>query len=409
MTYQIKKYQSFEKIKNRWGGFVKLYSGIYTHHCIHNAAKKNQSKRVELFKYFLSETAFSTREIKVKNKNFTLHKHYALINASAIKKKLDINRGIIVAFLNDLERDDTISITSIKGIGYLIKFNNFEKFQKKDAQIKVDTTIYRTFLDYDVINLMHKMNLKQSQNKLSYNKEELKELKELKESKVSNKHSYNINLKTLSFLENFYNSLSKNLKIKIEPFAKISKEKKQEVNNLIEKLEELGFTEKKLKDYEKNILDLFTMPKFKGSFVNFYLFLIKIVEWFNIFSADLLEKEALIKEEEQVNNAIKEKFKCATQEQEKLTRDFYKALQKTMSKETFDKVFKDKIIITPVRISTDCIKVKIIYANGSTFVSSHYHFPIHIRKAFDMLKMRDMGELIFTKDDTAIITNYKNN
>ena len=182
MTYQIKKYQSFEKIKNRWGGFVKLYSGIYTHHCIHNAAKKNQSKRVELFKYFLSETAFSTREIKVKNKNFTLHKHYALINASAIKKKLDINRGIIVAFLNDLERDDTISITSIKGIGYLIKFNNFEKFQKKDAQIKVDTTIYRTFLDYDVINLMHKMNLKQSQNKLSYNKEELKELKELKET-----------------------------------------------------------------------------------------------------------------------------------------------------------------------------------------------------------------------------------
>ena len=238
------KYQKFEKIPNKYGGFVKLYQDARYHRIFTMGKSMHIENRLSIFRYMLSKTAYKKRIEYVKGFRFELERGCCIISSPEVLKKLNIKRGVFDEFIKYLVNFETIELETKKGIGSFVKFVNYDKYQVRNARIPFDDHHYAAFVRTDLNQ--HKTDLKPSRNLHPYNIDIKEEKIDRKKELVSNNSLTFFENKVKNELLKIYNFLEKDCENKYKHFicevpSKVSKDFTSDFKMICSELAELGF------------------------------------------------------------------------------------------------------------------------------------------------------------------------
>lgn len=401
------KYQRFEQVPNKYGGFVKYYEDTKHHRAFVMGKHMHHPSRVAMFKFFLSKTAYKARVHFVKGYRFKLERGECCVSAPEVMQELGIKRGVFDEFIKNLVKFETIELKTKKGIGHFMKFINYDKYQARNAKIPFDETNYNSFIgQYDE----PETKLKPNTNLRSYIYKDIKTERE-KELVSNGQLTFFENqvkeelLKIYTFIHTDFEN--KYQHFKCESFLKVSKKFfKGDYQKICNRLHELGFeaeAERELNDPPfilnkyMNFLKCFEKGNFKGEFLTFSLFLTKFKEYFERVDHVAIQDEVIKLE--------KQEYKDVTVELDDNVKnvhdEFHNALKKCTPLHIYNFYFMN-VVICKFKQNDDSLLLDILYATGAVKYHVQSTFYKYLDQALTLMSAKVGEVFIYANQPTNI-------
>ena len=402
------KYQKFEKIPNKYGGFVKLYQDARYHRIFTMGKPMHIENRLSIFRYMLSKTAYKKRIEYVKGFRFELERGCCVISSPEVLQKLNIKRGVFDEFIKYLVNFETIELETKKGIGSFVKFINYDKYQVRNARIPFDDHHYAAFVRNDLNQ--HKTDLEPTHNLHPYNIDIKEEKTDRKKELVSNNSLTSFENKVKNELLKIYNFLESDFEGKYKHFicevpSKVSKNFTSDFKMICGELAELGFEAEadgelndppfllnKYKDFLK------TFEKFKGDFLTFSLFVTKFKEFY--------QKMDHIKKQDEFRAFEKNQIKTAeielSEEIKQVNNEFHKHLKHCTPQRFYD-TYSMHLLICKYKKQGDVIYLDIVFSTGEKRYHIQNTFYKYLDKALIAMSAKIGNIYIYADEPTKLI------